>query len=343
MDTILLTGALLDQGLSYNDLARLSRRGELERIRRGAYATSQRTGLVREEAHRRLIQATVPQLIDGSVVSHGSAATLHRLPVWSSAITRVHVTRPGEGQRRPLLHLHCAALTSDDIVLVEGIPATSVARTVLDLARTLRMEYAVAAADRALCDGLDPQRLTEGLYRMRRWPGVRAARRAVAFADSRSGSVGESVSRVRIHLDGLPRPELQYEIRGPGGLLIATTDFAGRSGELSGSSTARSSTAGCSGRVSGLKTWSSTRSCGRTQSAVRARRLPGGSGTTAGSPASSVIGCFAPLTATGRSDATYRELLLLPATCSSRQEGVSSGRWAGDRPERRGGSQGVRG
>jgi hypothetical protein len=225
MDTILLTGALLDQGLSYNDLARLSRRGELERIRRGAYATSQRTGLVREEAHRRLIQATVPQLIDGSVVSHGSAATLHRLPVWSSAITRVHVTRPGEGQRRPLLHLHCAALTSDDIVLVEGIPATSVARTVLDLARTLRMEYAVAAADRALCDGLDPQRLTEGLYRMRRWPGVRAARRVVAFADPRSGSVGESVSRVRIHLDGLPRPELQYEIRGPGGLLIATTDF----------------------------------------------------------------------------------------------------------------------
>jgi len=225
MDTILLTGALLGQGLSYNELARLRRRGDLERIRRGAYASPREDDLGREEAHRRLIHATVPQLIDGSVVSHGSAATLHRLPVWSSAIRRVHVTRPGEGQRRPLVHLHCAPLVSEDIVLVGGLPLTSVARTVLDLGRTTRMEYAVAAADRALGDRLDPQRLTEGLYRMRRWPGVRAARRVVAFADPRSESVGESVSRVRLHLDGLPTPELQYEVRGPGGLLIATTDF----------------------------------------------------------------------------------------------------------------------
>ena len=60
---------------------------------------------------------------------------------------------------------------------------------------------------------------------MERWPGVRAARRAVAFADPRSESVGESVSRVRIHLDGLPRPELQYEIRGAFGQVIARVDF----------------------------------------------------------------------------------------------------------------------
>ena len=39
MDGILLTRALLDQGLSHNELARLRRRGELERLRRGAYAS----------------------------------------------------------------------------------------------------------------------------------------------------------------------------------------------------------------------------------------------------------------------------------------------------------------
>jgi predicted transcriptional regulator of viral defense system len=228
MDTIRLTGALIDQGFSYDELARLSRRGELDRVRRGAYSTPPESALSRGEAHRRLIHATLPQLIDGSVVSHGSAATLHGLPFWNSTIARVHVTRPGEGQRRPLLHLHCAPLTRDDIVLIDGIPVTSLARTVLDLARTTRMEYAVAAADRALRDGLDRQQLAEGLFRMYRWPGVRAARRVVLFANPQSESVGESVSRVRLHLDGLPTPELQYEVRGPGGLLIATCDFGWR-------------------------------------------------------------------------------------------------------------------
>jgi hypothetical protein len=225
MDGILLTRALLEQGLSYNELARLRRRGELEHLRRGAYANPADGEISRAEQHRRLVHATVPQLIDGSVVSHGSAAALHRLPVWSSAITRVHVTRPGEGQRRPLLHLHCAPLTAADITLVDGIAVTSPARTVLDLARTVRMEYAVAAADQALRNGLPPQLLAEGLSRMKRWPGVRAARRVVAFADPRGESVGESVSRVRLHLDGLPKPDLQHEITGPGGLVIARSDF----------------------------------------------------------------------------------------------------------------------
>ena len=87
------------------------------------------------------------------------------------------------------------------------------------------MAQAVAAADRALRDGLPPGLLKEGLLRMERWPGVRAARRVVAFADPRSESVGESVSRVRIHLDGLPRPELQYEILGAFGQVIARVDF----------------------------------------------------------------------------------------------------------------------
>ena len=102
---------------------------------------------------------------------------------------------------------------------------TSLARTVLDLARTRPLPQAVAAADRALRDGLPPHLLAEGLMRMERWPGVRAARRVVAFADPRSESVGESVSRVRMQLDGLPRPELQYEIRDAFGREIARVDF----------------------------------------------------------------------------------------------------------------------
>ena len=225
MNGILQTSALREQGFSYDEVARRARRGDLERVRRGAYTTPTDAELTREEQHRRLLHATVPQLVDGSVVSHGSAAVLHGLPVWSAAIARVHITRPDDGKRRSVLHVCGAPLAAEDITMVEGIAATSVARTVLDLARTRPMAQAVAAADRALRDGLPPHLLAEGLLRMERWPGVRAARRAVAFADARSESVGESVSRVRMHLDGLPRPELQYEIRGAFGQVIARVDF----------------------------------------------------------------------------------------------------------------------
>ena len=67
--------------------------------------------------------------------------------------------------------------------------------------------------------------LEEELSRMRRWPGTTQARRAVAFLDARSESAGESVSRVRLHQDGLPAPELQQEIVGPTGRVLARVDF----------------------------------------------------------------------------------------------------------------------
>jgi hypothetical protein len=57
------------------------------------------------------------------------------------------------------------------------------------------------------------------------WPGVRRARRTVGFLDKRSESAGESVSRVRLADEGVPRPDLQREIYGPNGQLVARVDF----------------------------------------------------------------------------------------------------------------------
>ena len=60
---------------------------------------------------------------------------------------------------------------------------------------------------------------------MEHWPGVRQARRAVEFLDPRSESVGVSLSRVLLHHDGLPGPDLQQDILGPNGEVIARVDF----------------------------------------------------------------------------------------------------------------------
>jgi hypothetical protein len=227
MDEIKLTRTLLDQGFDHDDLRRLHRGGELIRVRRGAYALEKRPDLAVEERHRRLILGTTPQLRDGAVVSHGSAAVLHRLPVWQAAVERVHVTRnrSGNGIKRAVVQVHGAPLDGPEIVLIDNMPVTSLARTVLDLARTLPMTQAVAVGDRALTLGLTRAELDAGLVAMKRWPGVRAARRVVEFLDVRSESVGESVSRVRLMEDGLPAPESQHEIYKPDGTFLARVDF----------------------------------------------------------------------------------------------------------------------
>jgi hypothetical protein len=134
--------------------------------------------------------------------------------------------------------------------LINNLPVTSRARTVLDLARILPMTQAVAAGDRALALGLTRQELDYGLLNMERWPGIRAARRVVDFLDKRSESAGESTSRVRLMEEGLPRPELQQEIFGPDGRLVARVDFSWGNTRRLGSSTARSSTVGCSSLAS---------------------------------------------------------------------------------------------
>jgi len=219
MDDIRLTRTLLDQGYDHYDLRGLQRGGELVRVRRGAYARDPGVDLGVVQRHRRLVLGTAPQLRDGAVVSHGSAAVLHGLPVWSGAVAKVHVTRNrrGSGIKRTVVQVHGAPLTGPEIVLIDNMPVTSLCRTVLDLARTLPMTQAVAAGDRALALGLVRSELEEGLIAMERWPGVRAARRVVEFLDVRSESPGESVSRVRLMEEGLPAPEPQVEIFGPDG------------------------------------------------------------------------------------------------------------------------------
>ncbi|HVH20821.1 MAG TPA: hypothetical protein VNA11_00035 [Pseudonocardia sp.] len=112
-----------------------------------------------------------------------------------------------------------------------GLPVTGLARTVVDLARTVPFEEAVEVADAALRGRPDqraplaPVVLAAELARAARWPGSPPARRAIAFADGRSASVGESRSRVAIAGAGLPAPVLQWAVRDRAGRLVGYTDF----------------------------------------------------------------------------------------------------------------------
>jgi hypothetical protein len=209
------------------------RRGTLTTVRRGAYVEGAPPD---DDAarHLLLVRATMFELAGDAVVSHISAALLHGLPVWGVPLDVIHATRDRSrsGARRGSgVHLHCAPLHAEEIVTVGGIPCTDTARTVVDVARTVPFEQAVVVADAALRRTrsapplVNRDALRGALRNAAGWRGVPAARRALAFADGRGESVGESRSRVAIAVAGLPPPVLQYEVWAAGRRRIGWTDF----------------------------------------------------------------------------------------------------------------------
>jgi hypothetical protein len=225
MDEIKLTAELLADGWSSAELSRMARLGEVQRIRRGAYFAPARS-LDRRDQHGRLIAATVRQTSVDAAISHMSAAVLHRLPIWNDQLGRVHITRnqSGGGKVRRYVHLHVAPLADIDVCKIEGQRVTTLARTVVDLLRTLTMERSVPIGDAALRLGLTLEELAEVAGRCIGWRGMLQARRAMNFLDARSESAGESFSRVVLDRIGLPPPIPQYEVWEQG-VLIGRADF----------------------------------------------------------------------------------------------------------------------
>lgn len=126
------------------------------------------------------------------------------------------------------------SLVIDDIdkTEVEGIPCTSVARTLFDLARTLSPVMLDANIDTALRRGLvslNELRSTSARLATKGRPGGRRFRNAVD-ARSRASAIPESVPE-RLLADmlvrqGLPAPEHQFVIRDEYGQFVARVDLA---------------------------------------------------------------------------------------------------------------------
>lgn len=161
-----------------------------------------------------VIAAATALLHPGSVVSHLSAAAMHGLPTVTAA-TRATLTiaNPGRECGRQRTRVHVAALAEQDLASWFGIPVTSIARTVSDLARTVGMPDALVAADGALHERLVTQReLSLAVSGAAGWPGVTSARLVAGFADGLAESPLESLTRLCLHRGQVPPPELQVPI-----------------------------------------------------------------------------------------------------------------------------------
>ncbi|WP_028937478.1 hypothetical protein [Pseudonocardia spinosispora] len=217
---------LLDAGFTDAELRQLRKTGELTMIRRGNYLAGPEPD-DDADRHRLLVGASLGELAHGAVLSHASAAVMHGLPVWGMPLDRVSVTRDRRsGARRSArVHMHAAPLGPDDLCEMDGFSTTSIARTVLDVARSAPFEAAIVTGDAAV-RLITSTELASALAEASRRPGCARARRAVGFMNGLSESVGESRSRVAIALAGLPPPVPQWEVRSPSGRFIGRTDFA---------------------------------------------------------------------------------------------------------------------
>ena len=228
---VVTTAELRRAGLSAAAIRTLVKRRQLLPLDRGVYA---RADLARPypESTLRLMSA-LAIVGNGAVGSHYDAALVHGLalldrpPVGVSAITRP-LGATGGWSRRPSIVAHTSALPPTHVTVRNGIPVTSVPRTVVDLARTTSFQSGIVVADSALYRRkMSRAELDVVIAACRRWPGIDRARQVAAFCDGKSESPFESVARVAFHKFGLPRPELQVWVGGDHGP-IGRADFLWR-------------------------------------------------------------------------------------------------------------------
>jgi hypothetical protein len=224
-------------GVSRKRLVRLVAAGDLVRIHRGVYAT--KLILAKAEgdpslAHAVRVAALSAASARKGVASHHSAARMHGLELLNPpgadvvTITVPPGSQPG-WRGKAGVRCHAATVPDTHVLKLYGLPATSVARTVADIARASTFAEGVAVADSALRLGKTSKSEIRGvLASCKRWPGVEQARQVVDFATWVAESVLESWARVVFHEHGLPEPQLQVPIPGKSGVFAGRADMCWR-------------------------------------------------------------------------------------------------------------------
>ncbi|MFF2485800.1 hypothetical protein ACFVSU_05330 [Microbacterium sp. NPDC058062] len=211
-------------------------RGDERRLQRNRYVPGPLwKDLWPESRHLLQVCAAVLEMRerrDGVVASYESAGVLAGLPLYRHEPSAVHVITPEKARAssRAGLRRHTDRLADDDITVVNGIRCTTLERTVFDMARTLSLEAAIAVADAGLrreaMQGHEYDERAAELWRERMLQrcaadpggrGIRQAEAAIRFADGRSESPGESVSRQQLSRLGFRELRLQVPVAGPEG------------------------------------------------------------------------------------------------------------------------------
>jgi len=226
------TAELKAAGKSAAEIGKLTRKGTLVRVRYGVYAPAEMARQVLSQRDGDQLLKAAAELLavgPGAAASHETAAVIHDIDLLSRPDRLMTMTRPPGHNRsgRPGVFVHSADLPAQHVTVIYGMPVTTVARTVVDLARTLEFRAGVATADSALHRKLvTTAELQAVLAECPRWHWTRRATEVVSFADGLSESVLESLARVVFRDCGLPPPELQVWVGGAE--VVGRVDFLWR-------------------------------------------------------------------------------------------------------------------
>jgi hypothetical protein len=123
----------------------------------------------------------------------------------------------GTTGRRPHAHVRSMPPTRVRPGSWYGVPTGSLSTALVDLARADRREGLIAV-DAALHERMATRReIDDAVAEGASLPGIRRARELLALASARAESPLESLTRLALHDDGFPEPELQVWIEIPGG------------------------------------------------------------------------------------------------------------------------------
>lgn len=200
----------LDSGLTKGQIDR--------RVRDGRWTTLGHFGyqIIDMPGPRNLVRAAVATLPD-AVVSHDSAAALHDIPKLrrEAATVLVHSRTthvfPGVTVHR------CHDLLDEHVVEVDGLPVTSVPRTIVDLSRFLTVRHlgavlgSVVAERRASVSDL--QTVVDQVARKGK-PGIRKLRWILEERETgpRDGTPLERIGAKVLRDGGLPDPQFEFPI-----------------------------------------------------------------------------------------------------------------------------------
>jgi very-short-patch-repair endonuclease len=203
-------GQLLGLGVTRDEIDWRVSVGALHVIHRGVYAVGH-TAITVRGRWMAAVLASGP----GAVLSHRSATALWG--IWGSGAGEIHVTVPRKSRSQRSIHRHFGALPFDEVTKHHGIPVTSAARAVLDLAA----DKGEAAAESALREleylGLyGPLSIPTLLRRYPRHRGAATVERCLErLSDDPGGRIRSPLEELFLpFLDThhIPRPRLNHSL-----------------------------------------------------------------------------------------------------------------------------------
>jgi hypothetical protein len=227
---VMLRRELLAEGYTDQQIRAFVKRGELARIRHGAYVPGELwRQLDAAGRHRLLIRAVLRRAHPSTVVTHVSGAIERGAPAWGISLDDVHVTRTDgkPGRREAGVVHHCGVLEAHDVEIVNGIPLSRAPRCAVEVTAIASVEPALVTVNGML----HRKMLTEGellaeVDALKHWPKTLASRIVVQLSDGRIQSVGESRTAYLCWSQHLPRPEPQVPVLDENGHVLAYVDFA---------------------------------------------------------------------------------------------------------------------